>query len=245
MKSISLIFVSLVLTVGLGLSHAQELGELNTGSVVRLLNCSIEGDYTYDQVVERARALDWGENSPSGVFFRRPIYTTAEYQSNNDLQIAAYYTSFTEMVDKRVAMGANAGGRLPITCGAPSVVRTYAVQPGTPFGDATAMTTRFCSLNEGASLLSAYSRIMQVAGNYASEGDESLVQMNIPALGGPMNPDWDFVIAVVGSSRQGLTDRLDMRRNGFRAEVGNQSSSSFSCNRSSLWGTARIYSANN
>ena len=125
------------------------------------------------------------------------------------------------------------------------MVRTYAVQPGTPFGDATAMTTRFCSLNEGASLLSAYSRIMQVAGNYAAEGDESLVQMNVPALGGPMNPDWDFVLSVVGSSRQGLTNRLDMRRNGFRAEVGNQSSSSFSCNRPSLWATARVYSANN
>ena len=145
MKNIGLIFVSLVITVGLGAGHAQELGELNTGSVVRLLNCSIDGDFTYDQVVERARALDWGENSPGGVFFRRPVYTTAEYQSNNDLQIAAYYPSFTEMVDRRVALGANAGGRLPITCGAPSVVRTYAVQPGTPFGDATAMTTRFCS----------------------------------------------------------------------------------------------------
>ena len=43
---IGLIFVSLAITAGLGAGHAQELGELNTGSVVRLLNCSIDGDFT-------------------------------------------------------------------------------------------------------------------------------------------------------------------------------------------------------
>jgi len=244
-KSIWLIFASMFFCFGFGLGQAQELGELNTGAVVRVANCSIDAPYTYEQVVERARVLDWGENAPNAVFFRRPIYTSQEFQDNFDIQIAGYYLSFTEMVEKRIALGPNPGGRLPISCGAPFVVRTYNVQPGAGGWDQTAMTTSFCSLNEGSALISAYSRIMQVAGNYASAGDETLVQMNVPSLGGPMNPAWDFVISEVGSSVEGLTERLDMRRNGFRAELGNNSESSFTCGRRSMWATTRIYQANN
>ena len=100
----------------------------NARSIVRIVNCTINDGFTYDEVVNRAKNnINWGENSPNAVFFRRPIYTSDEYQQNNDLMIAAYYSNHTEMVNRRVAVGNNSRGNLPITCASPQVVRTYNV----------------------------------------------------------------------------------------------------------------------
>jgi hypothetical protein len=241
MKKMSLFFAFIAFCAGPVIALAQD----NDRSVIRIVNCSIDNGFTYDEVVERARNIDWGENSPNAVFFRRPIYTSDEYQQNNDLMIAAYYPNHTEMVNRRVALGNNSRGNLPITCSSPQVTRTYNVSGESSSFEETAMTTRFCSLNDDASLFSAFNRISTVAENYVAAGDDSLVQMNIPSLGGPANSPWDFVLSVVGSSREGLTERMDMRLEGFRAEVGNGDNSSFSCDRPALWATTRIYTATN
>tara|TARA_B100001250_G_scaffold413931_1_gene449829 strand:- start:2503 stop:3228 length:726 start_codon:yes stop_codon:yes gene_type:complete len=241
MKKMSLFFAFIAFCAGPVIALAQD----NDRSVIRIVNCSIDNGFTYDEVVERARNIDWGENSPNAVFFRRPIYTSDEYQQNNDLMIAAYYPNHTEMVNRRVALGNNSRGNLPITCSSPQVTRTYNVSGEPSSFEETAMTTRFCSLNDDASLFSAFNRISTVAENYVAAGDDSLVQMNIPSLGGPANSPWDFVLSVVGSSREGLTERMDMRLEGFRAEVGNGDNSSFSCDRPALWATTRIYTATN
>jgi len=242
MKIISLFITFLTFSIGSVNVQAQD----NNRSVIRIVNCSINGDFTYEEVVERAKNnISWGENSPNAIFFRRPIYTSDEYQENNDLMIAAYYSSHTEMVNRRVALGNSSRGNLPITCASPQVVRTYNVIGEPSSFEQTAMTTQFCALRDGSSLFSAFNRISTVAGNYADEGDDSLVQMNIPSLGGPANSPWDFVLSIVGSSRESLTERMDMRLEGFRAEVGNGSNSAFSCDRPAMWSTTRIYSANN
>jgi len=218
----------------------------NARSIIRIVNCTINDGFTYDEVVNRAKNnINWGENSPNAVFFRRPIYTSDEYQQNNDLMIAAYYSNHTEMVNRRVAVGNNSRGNLPITCASPQVVRTYNVSGEASSFEQTAMTTRFCTLRDGSTLFSAFNRVSTAAENYVNEGDDSLVQMNVPSLGGPANSPWDFALSVVGSSRQGLTERMDMRLEGFRAEVGNGSNSSFSCDRPAMWATTRIHSANN
>lgn len=242
MKKISLILSMLGLLLGSSFLQAQD----NDRSVTRIVNCSIDDGFTYDEVVEKARNnINWGENSPNAVFFRRPIYTSDEYQQNNDLMIAAYYSNHSEMVARRVALGNDSRGNLPITCSSPQVARTYNVVGEAPSSEVTAMTTRFCALRDGASLSSAFSGISTVAGNYVSQGDDSLVQMNIPSLGGPANSPWDFVLSIVGSSLEGLTERMDMRLDGFRAEAGIGIDPSFSCDRPAMWATTRIYSASN
>ena len=242
MKKMSLFYVFIILYTNSLVVFAQDD---NDRSVIRIVNCTINDGFTYDEVVERARGIDWGENSPNAVFFRRPIYTSDEYQRNNDLMIAAYYPDHTEMVNRRVALGNNSRGNLPITCASPQVTRTYNVSGEPSSFVQTAMTTRFCTLNDGDNLFSAFNRIATISENYVAAGDDSLVQMNIPSLGGPANSPWDFVLSVVGSSREGLTRRLDMRLQGFRAEVGNGSNGSFSCDRPALWSTTRIYTAAN
>ena len=226
-------------------TNAQEI-EMPPGAVVRVIDCTITSDrFTFDELVARARQLDFDENAPNAIFFRRPIYTSGQYFENNDLQIAAYYSSVTEMVDRRVASGDDSYGRLPIACGAPRVIRTINVNPNNSEWDQTAMTTRFCSLSSDSSLRSAYSRFKTGTENFSNAGNDSLLQMSVPLMGGNLNPNFDFVLATVGSTLQETTERIDMFREGFRPLQSSPSSSPFfSCGRYSMWATNRIYSAN-
>lgn len=240
MKKFSLTFLSLVFLLCPILSQAQD----NTRAVIRFVGCTIDEGFTFDQVVDKAKRLNWGENSPNAVFFRRPIYSIDALMESTDILIAAYYTNHSEMVERRVALGADSRGNLPISCGAPSVWRSYNVTENFGPFDQTAMLTHRCTLNAGVTPRSAFNRVSAVVENYAAAGDDSLVQMNLPSLGGG-GDDRDFFLAVVGSSAQNLTRQLDMRFEGFRGELGNNSVSSFSCETPNLWSTTTIYSANN
>ena len=242
-KKLSLTTVLMLLSCFAMSAQAQEN---NAPSVVRLSNCTIDDGFTFNDVVERATALPWGENSPDRVFFRRPIYTSTEYQENWDLQIALFYPSFTEMANRRVALGNRSRGGLPISCGSPQVLRNFTAHQvdAAAFTNTTAMTTSFCQLTDG-SLRGAFNRISTISDNYEDAGSGALVSMYLPGLGGPLDRDWDFVLAVVGTSRQALTESLDLRLNGFRPELGNYISAGSTCDRPSLWETTGIYSANN
>ena len=122
MKKIILLLSFLTLSLGSLLTQAQDL-QVPAGDVIRTANCVINDDrFSFNDVVERARALEFDENDPDSIFFRRPIYLSASYTW--DLQIALYYPSYTEMVERRVAAGNNAYGRLPISCDAPRVMRS-------------------------------------------------------------------------------------------------------------------------
>ena len=115
MKKFSLTLLSLVFLLCPILSQAQD----NTRAVIRFVGCSIDEGFTFDQVVDKAMAK-LGENSPNAVFLRRPIYSTDALMESTDILIAAYYTNHSEMVERRVALGADSRGNLPISCGAPS-----------------------------------------------------------------------------------------------------------------------------
>ena len=125
MKNISIYFSFLVFILISTVSQAQQ--SMPAGTVIRVLNCTIDEGYTYAQIVERAKDLDRDENSASQIFMRRPIYTQAEYKENWDFQVAAYYPSYAELSKRRVASGP-VGGRLPISCGNASVSRAVQVQ---------------------------------------------------------------------------------------------------------------------
>ena len=245
MRKMNLLITLFVSSLSWVSTNAQEI-EMPPGAVVRVIDCTITSDrFTFDELVARARQLDFDENAPNAIFFRRPIYTSGEYFENNDLQIAAYYSSVTEMVDRRVASGDDSYGRLPIACGAPRVIRTINVNPNNSEWDQTAMTTRFCSLSSDSSLRSAYSRFKTGTQNFSNAGNDSLLQMSVPLMGGNLNPNFDFVLATVGSTLQETTERIDMFREGFRPLQSSPSSSPFfSCGRYSMWATNRIYSAN-
>ena len=218
--------------------------EFNPGSVVRISNCTIDDGYTLEEVVDRARELSVDDNAPDGIYFRQPIYTSAEYQENWDFQLALYYPSYVEMASRRIASGNTARGRLPITCGNATTINSYPVHQGETFPEQTGMLTRFCQLTSG-SLNSAFNRIGAISQNYADAGSNLSVQMNVRGLGGQLESPNDFSIQIVGSSVETVMERLDMRRNGFRAELGNSSSSGASCGRWSLWVTNRIRQINN
>ena len=245
MKATNLITVFFALCLSPLVAQGQEI-EMPAGAVVRISNCVMTSDrFTFEELVERARSLDFDENAPNAVFFRRPIYTSGEYQENYDLQIAAYYSSVTEMVDRRVASGDDSYGRLPISCAAPSVIRTININPNNSDWDQTAMTTRRCSLAADSSMRSAYNRFKTGTENFSAAGNESLLQMSLPLMGGNLNPDFDFVLATVGATRQETTERIDMFLNGFRPLQRTPSDNAFfSCGRYSMWGTSRVYAAN-
>jgi hypothetical protein len=236
-KIISTTIISLFLA---SVSLAQQA--LPAGAVIRVINCSINDGYTFEEVRDRARALEQDENAPGLIAMRRPIYTTAQFQQNWDMQLVAYYPSYAELMRRRVARG-NQGGRLPISCGEPVVNRAVNVHQGdgNP-GDQTTMLTRYCNVAEGATRANVFNRIKEIAESYAREGSDVLTQMYMPGLGGPLDNQWDFVIAQVGSYSEQVMERLDMGREGFRAAAGIGSNSPISsCTRPSLWSSVNIH----
>ena len=163
----------------------------------RMTNCSIVGDrLNFSEILERARALEFDENAPNIVFFRRPIYASPEYHQNYDFQIAQYYSSFNEMRERRSASGNNAYGRLSISCG-PGYVATNVIINQDDLEDQSLMTTRRCTFMNGGDRRSAFNRLRQASDNIAADsGNTTMAQMWIPSLGGPMNQSFDFVFAL-------------------------------------------------
>ena len=241
-----LIVLFFVVTFGLGsvVTQAQDV-ELPAGNVVRVSNCTIlDNRFSFNDVVERAKALDFGDNAPNMVWFRRPIYASPEYSKQFDFQIGMYYPSYAEMFERRVASGNDSYGRLPISCGTPYVIRSLgAGQPGNGarLADQTALTMSRCSLNEGFSIRDAYGRISAVQARRASRGDNTMMQMLLPGLGGPRDRDFDFGVMRVGATGPDLGEGMDMQRNGSGAN--NPNGPAFSCQGRSMFGTRRIYQA--
>ena len=225
-------------------AHAQELEEMPPGSVMRMPNCSIVGDrLDFAEILERARSLNFDENAPNMIYFRRPIYASPEYHQNYDFQIAQYYSSYNEMREKRSASGNNSYGRLSISCG-PGYVATNLIINQDELEDQSLMTTRRCNILNGAGRVAVYNRLRQAAANFAADsGNTTIAQMWLPTLGGPMNRGFDFVYALVGTNGEELMQRMDLFREGYRPFRGD-AGQAFSCDRASLWSTNRVYQAN-
>jgi hypothetical protein len=247
MKKISLLFSFSILLMGSLYSYAQEGEQIPEGSVVRMVNCQIIGDrLNFADILERARQLEFNDNAPNMVYFRQPIYASPEYHADWDFMIAQYYSSYSEMAERRIADGNNTYGRLGISCGTARVVRSIPVNQSDGLEDFSLMTTAFCNLNSGATGRAAYARAREAMANIARDsGNTTLMQMWLPGLGGPMNPDFDFVAAHVGTNAAELMERLDLFRDGYRALALSGRTQTHTCSRPSLWSTNRVYQASN
>ena len=63
---------------------------------------------------------------------------------------------------------------------------------------------------------------------------------NVVALvGRPMNPEFDFVAAHVGTNAAELMERLDLFRDGYRSLALSGRAQTHTCSRPSLWSTNR------
>ena len=246
MKKIILSFASLAFCAGSLGTQAQEL-QIPAGFVVRQANCVITDDrLTFQDILDRARQLEFSENAPNVMFFRVPVYASPEYDQNYDFMIAQYYSSYSEMAERRIPQGNSAYGRLAISCDTAAVVRNIPVSPGDGLEDFSLMTTRFCTLNPGATVRGAFSRAREAMLNIERDsGNDTMMQMWLPGLGGQMNTDFDFVAAHIGSNPQELMERLDLFRDGYRAGAGNNREATHSCVRPSLWATYRVFQAAN
>ena len=72
MKKIIMALSLLTLSLGSLLTQAQDL-QVPAGNVIRTANCVINDDrFSFNDVVERARALEFGENDPDSIFFKPP-----------------------------------------------------------------------------------------------------------------------------------------------------------------------------
>ena len=246
MKKIILSFASLAFCAVSLATHAQDL-QIPAGAVVRQANCVITDDrLTFQDILDRARQLQFSENAPDAMFFRLPVYASPDYDQNYDFMIAQYYPSYSEMAARRIPQGNSAYGRLAISCDTASVVRNIQVSAGDGLEDFSLMTTRFCTLNPGATARAAFSRSREAMLNIERDsGNDTMMQMWLPGLGGQMNTDFDFVAAHIGSNPQELMERLDLFRDGYRAGAGNNREATHSCARPSLWATYRVFQAAN
>ena len=247
MKKISLLCCFSILWMGSLLAYAQEGEQIPAGAVVRQVDCQIIGDrLNFADILERARQLEFGDNAPNMVYFRQPIYASPGYHANWDFMIAQYYSSYSEMAERRIADGNNSYGRLGIKCGTAYVVRNIPVNQGDGLEDFSLMTTRFCNLNSGATGRAVFARAREAMANVARDsGNTTLMQMWLPGLGGEMNPDFDFVFAHVGTNAAEEMERLDLIRDGYRPLALSGRAPTHTCSRPSLWSTNRVYQASN
>lgn len=219
-----------------------------TGFVAWTLDCHLNDGFTVSDIVTAARALPRDGNSPDLVLVRDAALASPEYRDNWDFQVAALYPSYQEMGTRRAARL-----RSPVvsdqvspadmsTCGTAAVYERYNVRTGdAPLSTTTTMVTRLCEVTN-TTRAAAFNRISEIADNYAAEGIDLSVSMDIPGVGGPLDlSDSRFMIRVFGPH---IPQMLDLRRMGFRAG-GGLGDSGLSCNRWSGWRSHTVHNVLN
>lgn len=226
--------------------------EMPSGQVVRTIDCSLNAG------VSMGEAVEWARNqprdpavSPGQIYFRQAIFA-GNYRADYDFRQAMYYPSYTEMDARVVASNARPENRIRsgtratdlFTCHQEthrvSIVR--GVNPGNDgfSGQQTNMTTRFCQLNEGASMQDAYGFAQGVAANFSKGGINDLMQLYTRGLGpvGDTVAGRGFVIAAVPATRANWGARLDYARNN---NVLDGLSPQLSCDYPVMWITNAVY----
>jgi len=202
---------------------------LPSGSLNRLLNCSLNDGVTMAEAVEWARAQPRDDTSPNAIFFRQAVMTGSS-RENSDFTIASYFPSYGEWVQRVGAANARPDNRMrPGTRGSdfftcdPSTLRlnlnrfVNAENNDGITGDMTLMTTRFCRLNDGKTVADAWEFAQGVASNFANAGDTSLYQVWTRELGpvGDTVAGSGVVLATVPATPEAFGERMDLRRDGF------------------------------
>lgn len=203
--------------------------EMPSGSLNRLLNCSLNDGVSMAEAVEWARAQPRDDTSPNAIFFRQAVMTGSS-RENSDFTIASYFPSYGEWVQRVGAANARPDNRMrPGTRGSdlftcdPSTLRlnlnrfVNAENNDGITGDMTLMTTRFCRLNDGKTVADAWEFAQGVASNFANAGDTSLYQVWTRELGpvGDTVAGSGVVLATVPATPEAFGERMDLRRDGF------------------------------
>ena len=241
MKNSLTILTSLVVVLGASSVFAQTNALAN-----RVRACNVNPGYSMADVVETARNFPWSEDTaPAVVIFREAVAASGvggnfEY----DFVLDAYYPSYADMIEKRVALRNRPGGRTGrglsdvATCTRPRInsVR-FAVPPTGPIPEVTAAASTSCELN-GATIADAMTRATTFGQNL---GAAAAVVTRF--FGGPREPN--------GSSSQmryffpSATDfGAAMDRLQQNTQAPNQEGP-ISCSIGSMWVSHLIYSRNN
>ena len=107
------------------------------------------------------------------------------------------------------------------------------------------MTTRFCRLNDGATIADAWEFINGIAAAFEEAGDNSIMQMTTRSLGpvsGRIGNNNAVIISTVPATAMKWAERRDMPRNGLRPGAGLDQV--MSCNFPAMWITHSIFRAN-
>jgi hypothetical protein len=223
------------------------------GQLVETIDCSL------NEGTSMAEAIDWARNAPRTggqpnlQFYREAIYNNP-YRENYDFRIASYYQSYSERVASYATNQALPANRVRpgvrrqdlFTCDNAtlrvSLNRTVNQENDGFTGDITLMTSRFCMLNEGATVADAYTFAQEVAENYRDAGDNSLMQLYTRSLSPVANRTGTaVVITAVPSTPENMGTRLDLPRGGFNALAGVDSP--LTCNYPAMWITNAVYRA--
>ena len=223
--------------------------DMPAGIVVRTLNCSLNDNVSMAEVVEWGRNLPRDENSANQVYFREALNHSNDYLSSFDFQIAWYYGSWQNFIERREN---NRGGALAfaqltrpsdlMTCNPnDAVVISRQVPDNDGFtADDTLMMTRFCRLDEGKTVADAFNFVSGVAANFRSAGNNTMVQLNTRSLGPVENRQGNaVVIAEVAATPSKMAERLDLLREGENVFAGLDSPFTI-CNFPAMWRTHAI-----
>lgn len=228
--------------------------DMPAGVLVQTISCSLNDGVSMGEVVRWARANPRDGSPPDAVFFRQAIYA-GNFRENYDFRIASYYPSYGELnarqeanrsrPDVRARSGTRGSDLFTCNPATQSLAINRTIPGGDGFsGEETMMTTRFCRLNEGATVADAYRFAQGVANNYRSEGDTALMQVYTRALGPVQEqPPRGVVITSVPATSAAWAARMDLGREGFNATAG--LTLPMACDAPALWRTYSVYRSGN
>ena len=219
MKKIA-IMVSMMISAFFSLNTTAQ--EMPVGAVVRTLNCSLNNNISMAEVVEWGRNLPRDETSAGQVFFREALNHSNNFLSRFDFQIAQYYGSWQNYIERIEHNQDGAFAQLArpsdlMTCNPnDAVVISRQLPDNDGFtADDTLMMTRYCPLQEGKTVNDAFDFVSAVAANYRAAGNNSMVQLITRSLGPVQNRTGTGVlIAEVAETPAKMAERLDLLREG-------------------------------
>ncbi len=192
--------------------------EMPPGGVIVNTTCAIAEGHTVEEVMTVARAINYTEDGPNFVFYRRPI--SGSNFPPDFLLRTVYWDSVAHW-----SSGPGPGPSGPrnhlaelLTCD--DVNRSFWTNRNVGQGNAyaggendqTLMAARRCRMKPGSTLEQLYAGLSEINAPYAQQGDTTLMQLSQRFIGASEGVDMGTLVTIrlVGEDAEGLARRLDM-----------------------------------
>jgi len=191
--------------------------QMPPGGIIVNTTCAITHGHTVDEVMTVARAINYTDEGPNLVFYRRPM-SGGNFPANFLLR-TVYWDSVEHWANGTGPGSSGPRNHLAKLLECDNVNRSFWINrnvgQGNAYGggenDEALMAARRCRMRPGSTMEQLYTTLSEINAPYAQQGDSTLLQFSQRFIGPSEGVDMGTLVTIrlVGEDAMGLARRLD------------------------------------